>query len=170
MTKYTNKEVMEFLQESNAIENVYDNLSLADAHDAWNYAFKFRTKLDFDRVLEIHRLLIHRQNPEIAGKLRNCAVRVGGEIKDFISYALLKENLVNWFQGFKIDKKGIPKRDWGNVIQKNHVAFENIHPFEDGNGRVGRILYNIQRYNTGLPIHIIHEGDEQEEYYLWFAK
>jgi len=49
-----------------------------------------------------------------------------------------------------------------------HVAFEDIHPFVDGNGRVGRILYNIHRIKLGLPIHIIHEGEEQKEYYKWF--
>ena len=49
-----------------------------------------------------------------------------------------------------------------------HVIFEKIHPFRDGNGRVGRILYNIHRLLVGLPIHIIHEGVEQMEYYKWF--
>jgi len=37
-----------------------------------------------------------------------------------------------------------------------------------GNGRVGRILYNIHRLLLGLPIHVIHEGKEQKEYYTWF--
>lgn len=170
MTKYTNKEIMEFLTESNAIECVYDNMSLAEAHDAWNYAFKFRTKLDFDKIMEIHRLLLQRQRPDIAGHLRNCDVMVGGQIKPFISYALLKENLNNWLEGFKLDKKGVPKREWSNVLMNNHIAFEDLHPFEDGNGRVGRILWNIQRYNNGLPILIIHEGDEQRDYYEIFKK
>lgn len=50
------------------------------------------------------------------------------------------------------------------------LEFEKIHPFEDGNGRVGRMLYNINRLNAGLDLHIIHEGKEQIEYYKWFNK
>ena len=170
MTKYTNKEVMEFLQESNAIEGVYDNLALADAHDAWNYALKYRNKLDFEKLLAIHKLLMHRQRPDIAGQIRNDDVWIGGNRKVFVSYQLLKEQLTEWLSGFRLDKKGIQKREWAKALINKHVSFEDIHPFEDGNGRVGRILYNIQRYNSGLPIDIIHEGDEQMEYYELFRK
>jgi len=50
-------------------------------------------------------------------------------------------------------------------IERIHVEFENIHPFEDGNGRVGRILMNLQRIFSGMSVLIIHEGTEQQEYY-----
>jgi len=49
-----------------------------------------------------------------------------------------------------------------------HVLFEKIHPFIDGNGRTGRMVYNWHRLKLGLPIHIIHEGKEQFKYYKWF--
>lgn len=51
-----------------------------------------------------------------------------------------------------------------------HVEFEDLHPFPDGNGRTGRILYNWHRIQLGLPVHVIHEGDEQYDYYQWFHK
>jgi len=95
---------------------------------------------------------------------------IGGEYKLFVSYQLLKEQVEGWLKGFKIDKKGIPKSQWENEIKKSHIAIEKIHPMQDGNGRLFRLLMNIQRYNTGLPIHIIKEGDEQYEYYLWFKE
>jgi len=49
-----------------------------------------------------------------------------------------------------------------------YIEFEEIHPFEDGNGRTGRILMNLQRIKLGLSLLIIHEGKEQMEYYKWF--
>ena len=55
-----------------------------------------------------------------------------------------------------------------NLIKRWHIQFEHIHPFEDGNGRVGRILMNFQLVKKGLPILVIHEGKEQREYYKWF--
>jgi Fic family protein len=50
---------------------------------------------------------------------------------------------------------------------RNHVKFEKIHPFEDGNGRIGRILLNWQRVKAGLPILTIYEKDKHA-YYKWF--
>lgn len=38
-----------------------------------------------------------------------------------------------------------------------HGAFEKIHPFEDGNGRVGRFLLNVLLVNQGYPPLIIRK-------------
>ncbi len=53
-------------------------------------------------------------------------------------------------------------------IKIAHVEFERIHPFEDGNGRVGRIVMNWQRLKAGLHVLVIREVDKLE-YYKWFA-
>jgi Fic family protein len=33
-----------------------------------------------------------------------------------------------------------------------HVGFETVHPFVDGNGRVGRLLMNFILHRNGLPM------------------
>ena len=38
-----------------------------------------------------------------------------------------------------------------------HGYFERMHPFEDGNGRVGRFLINIILVNAGYPPLIIRK-------------
>ena len=40
-----------------------------------------------------------------------------------------------------------------------HVKFENIHPFADGNGRVGRLAMNYLLVTHRHPFIIIHEED-----------
>lgn len=45
-----------------------------------------------------------------------------------------------------------------------HAKFENIHPFADGNGRVGRILMNYHLLLHDHPPVIIHEEDRKEYY------
>jgi len=49
----------------------------------------------------------------------------------------------------------------------DHIHFEKIHPFVDGNGRMGRILMNWQRVKVGLQPLIIW-ASERQAYYAWF--
>lgn len=45
-----------------------------------------------------------------------------------------------------------------------HAKFENIHPFADGNGRVGRLAMNYLLVLHGYPPIIIHEEDRKKYY------
>lgn len=45
-----------------------------------------------------------------------------------------------------------------------HAKFENIHPFADGNGRVGRLAMNYLLVLHGHPPIIIHEENRKEYY------
>lgn len=45
-----------------------------------------------------------------------------------------------------------------------HAKFENIHPFVDGNGRVGRLMMNYLLLLHGHPPVIIHEEDRKGYY------
>jgi len=155
------EEDREFLKESNAIEGEYSKEALEDAEDSFRYAYDYKDKINIDYILEIHRLLMKRISPRIAGKTRECDVFVRNrkclnpeEIKEELRM-LCNPGLNPVYLGEK----------W---IKEWHINFERIHPFEDGNGRVGRILMNIQRLEIGLPLLIIHKGKEQQEYYKWF--
>lgn len=50
-------------------------------------------------------------------------------------------------------------------IAKNHMDFERMHPFRDGNGRTGRMLLNQQLMNEGyLPIVIEPQGGYRQAF------
>ncbi len=71
--------------------------------------------------------------------------------------SLLKE-LVSWYEK---NKKRYPPLVLAAVV---HNQFENIHPFTDGNGRVGRLLLiNILLKNGLPPVNI--ELENRKEYY-----
>jgi len=160
------EKIIEFLEHSNWIEGEMRAIALDDAKKAWNYAYRNRFKIGLESILEIHKILTKRIRQDIAGKLRRCDVWIGGKRKFFISEALLKDELKDVYT--TMNSFAYEKGKEEEFAKHCHIMFESVHPFEDGNGRVGRILYNIHRLNLHLPVHIIHEGDEQYLYYSWF--
>jgi len=148
-------ELEKFLKESNAIESEYTKEAFENAWKAWKFLICFE-ELTLSRILECHRILMTDLNNRIAGKIRNVNVRVGFSSK--LDFNKIKES---------INKLLLRDSHTEEQIKQWHIDFENIHPFEDGNGRIGRILYNFQRIKNGLPIHIIYEKNKYE-YYDWF--
>ena len=160
----TDEEVNEFLKESNAIEREYSEQALRDSHQAWmmgNLAAKEGMSISW--ICGIHRRLLKNLDPEIAGKIRKIQVGVmtNEGFREGTHHSLIRHEL-------KELCKIIPKT--AKEIKKWHIKFEHLHPFRDGNGRSGRIIMNVQRLKLGLPILIIHEGEEQFEYYKWFKE
>ena len=47
-----------------------------------------------------------------------------------------------------------------NDIAAFHAAYENIHPFQDGNGRTGRIIIIKQCFDNGFVPVIINDNDK----------
>ncbi len=155
-TKTNVKELESFLRESNAIEREYSDQAFEDSWKAWKFLINF-SFLDMTRFLEIHRVLLLNLNNKIAGKIRKSNVRVG--YSTTLKHEKVEEEIEKLIKRIPITEEEI--KEW-------HVKFEKIHPFEDGNGRVGRIIMNWQRLLNDLPLLIIHEGEEQKEYYSWF--
>lgn len=172
MIKPTDNQIEEFLRESNAIEGEYSEIAFEDAKEAWKFAISLKFKppynMSINQMLKIHKLLMKRLNPKIAGKLRKQPVFVGSAVKGFREGVNYKEILSELMMLFNCGLN--PYYLGEEQIKKFHIKFESIHPFLDGNGRTGRILMNIQRLKLNLPLLIIHTGKEQIDYYGWFKE
>ena len=49
------------------------------------------------------------------------------------------------------------EQDIFNKVARYHIEFEKIHPFEDGNGRTGRLLINYELIKNNLPPVVIEK-------------
>ena len=168
--KYNVIDEIEFLMESNAIEGEYDADSLFQASVAWGY-IKEEKEISTGMILKSHKILMLHQKlmPNEKGYFRDVMVYIGGgpalvpeKIREVLDQLILNMNdlVINGQYENKIFLE--------RMVKQHHVQYEAIHPFVDGNGRTGRMFMNWQRLQLGLPIHIIHEGKEQMEYYKWF--
>lgn len=107
--------------------------------------------LDLEVVLLLHKMLLSNIRDEVAGRFRikNEYVRVGSHIAsapEQVQYLL--EKMLSEYNGNS--HENIIKR-----IAKLHLTFENIHPFVDGNGRIGRVINNYLLIREGfVPVNI----------------
>ena len=156
MKKITKKE--QFLRESNAIEGVFDEESLQQANIAWGILIA-QQRLTIGVILKIHKVLMKgKLMPYERGYFRTVDVRVGNYLAP--DHSKVQRLMENFIEDIKVSYTA-------GEIKKDHIAFEMIHPFVDGNGRIGRMLMNWQRLRNNLPLLIIKNAEKQE-YYKWF--
>ncbi len=177
-------EIPESVYNSNAIENstltlketekillemeVSRNVSVREVFEAKNLARvmeyvrdKMKERdMNVDLLIFLHQMLIGSIDDKIAGRFRQKGeyVRVGTHIApppEHIERMIeaLFEEYVSSLEGFAIDK-----------IAKFHLDFETIHPFNDGNGRIGRVIINYQLQHLGFPVIILRDREKQDYY------
>lgn len=101
-------------------------------------------------IIEMHRALLGRSQPEICGAWRSRAVWVGGQSPHTAEFVGPESSRIGVLIA---DLEGFMQRTDLPVLAQvalAHAQFETIHPFEDGNGRTGRALVQGLLRHTGL--------------------
>lgn len=149
-------DIQEFIRESNAIENVYDDAAVGSSLNAWEYLLE-QEETTHDVVKGAHRRIMEDRQPDIAGEYRTVGVRVGDDIPP--KPAVVPDEMDTLLAEEPSDP--VEALVW-------HVDFERVHPFADGNGRVGRLLYAWHCYRMG-ETPIMWRADDVDGYYSLFA-
>jgi len=101
-----------------------------------------------------------------AGQYRNHSVRIMGAhviVANFLRVPELMGELIN--------NLGKSSEDLTALMSTTHATFEKIHPFSDGNGRVGRLLMLAQALQAGfVPPIVLKERKYAYYKYLELAQ
>ena len=133
------REIYEAINHKSALELVFENLKNENCFD--------------ERFIKYLNEIINKNIKETNG-YRKVQVFIRGS--DHIPPEPAKiPNLMNYFvYNYNHDEQEVFDK-----IARYHIEFEEIHPFEDGNGRTGRLLLNYELLKNDLPPVVIAKED-----------
>lgn len=142
-------------------KSLTEQLEAKNHWSALNYLFDYiaeNKKLDENFILKLHSILMNSIRDD-AGFYRNHGVRITGTnvpTANYLKVPQLMEEIVN--------DMNAKTKDIIGLVAEIHSRFEKIHPFGDGNGRIGRLLMHAMLLKENLPPAVIKQ--EQRVLYM----
>jgi Fic family protein/DNA-binding XRE family transcriptional regulator len=172
LTYNTNRIEGSTLTENDTADILFGNKTLPDHSliehlEVKNHQFALQYLLDWIKansiidetiILKLHSILMNGIRSD-AGMYRRHGVRILGSYvptANHIKVPSLIERLL-----FDINSNG---KDIILLAAQIHSRFEQIHPFSDGNGRIGRLLMNAMLLIKNVPPAIIKQEDKRQYY------
>ena len=147
-------------------KSIIEQLEVKNHQAALQYLFqhlKNSKKINKELILKLHSILMNGIR-EDADMYRNHGVRIVGSnvpTANFLKVPVLMKDIVE-----KINKKG---KDSFEHVSQIHASFEQIHPFSDGNGRVGRMILTAMLLKSNFAPAVIKQ-EEKQIYYACLRK
>lgn len=142
-------------------KNLREISEVQNHKEAFDFMLHYKGDLTARFVLKMHKILMHNILWKYAGVFRDVSVYIrGASVKPPPPEKVEKEfrQLMIWYRRNK--KKYHP----AVVAAVMHHGFESIHPFRDGNGRVGRLILNFILRKNGFPLIDIKYSDKESYY------
>ena len=141
-----------------------DEIETKGVAKAVHYIRTTKDKVSKRLLLKLHKLCFEGSK-DFAGKFRDIEVVIrnqwGEVIHRGVPVAELHDYLDELVSWYKENRKNFKPLAMAAIM---HNQFEHIHPFRDGNGRVGRLLLNLVLLKNGYPPINISLEDRAEYY------
>ena len=152
----TRKDVERILLEGRSVSNrsLPDVLETIQHEQAFESLLRRRTDaIRLSSVLDLHDTVFRGIKPD-AGQWRQVNVRIAGVRHVPPRMEKVVALMSDWEESYaKQEMEGV---DVFSLGARMHFEFESIHPFSDGNGRVGRLLLNLHFLKHNWPpVHIL---------------
>ncbi|MCL2312537.1 MAG: Fic family protein [Firmicutes bacterium] len=93
----------------------------------------------------------------------NSVIQKNGEVFEYASpfeTPMLMQDLITWYREHQ-EKNELQPIELATLL---HYKYIIIHPFDDGNGRIARLLVNYVMYKNNLPP-IVIKSDDKKNYF-----
>jgi Fic family protein len=141
-----------------------DILETINSQTALSSIFDTTNELDIEFIKKLHKIVQQGIDP-IAGEFKkndNCIVDDAGTLIDTTTPAkFTEERMQELFEWYSKNKDKYHPIALASII---HNQFLYVHPFDDGNGRVARLIFNFVVIKKGY-FPIIFFNDEKQRYY-----
>ena len=135
-------------------------LEIQGIKKAWDFVLRRRKRgkisITVDFIKNLHKIGFAWIFPKTGGKFRAVEVRVSSHTPP--KYYLVPQLMEDYCRDIKARLKYLPAIDDQNFLKEligflawMHHRFLWIHPFQDYNGRIGRLLINVVLLNFNFP-------------------
>ena len=126
------------------------------ALDFLNEVLKKEEPLSIRLIREFHALILN-DDKDNRGRFKQENNTILGAKFQTTPFYQVEEKLQELIDNFNESDKNLIEK-----VAKFHNDFEMVHPFNDGNGRTGRLLMNLELMKNGYPITIIKNEDRDD--------
>lgn len=112
-------------------------------------------------VKKLHEIVLSKINDEESGRYRKVNVRILGAVKTPPGFEKVHALMKSFVEYAKDNPEKLSPVEFAAIL---HYKLVSIHPFVDGNGRVSRLLMNMQLMKNGYPITIVLRNDRKKYY------